>query len=111
MRLSTVGREVLDGNGLAVSDARGVSVNVSVGVTETVSVAVGTSGVSVTGANAVFVSTLVAGERGGIGVDVNVQANEVVMHKIKIKGCRLIRKIYSPFRILYPNNCEVKRFL
>jgi hypothetical protein len=95
LRLSAVGNDVLDGNGLAVS------VDVSVGVTETVSVALGTNGVSVIGGNDVFVGRLVAVKVDGTGVDVNVQANDVMMHKIKIKGFRLIREI-----LLYSNDSE-----
>jgi hypothetical protein len=91
--LSTVGSAVLDGNGLAVSEDKGISVNVSVGVTETVSVAPGTKGVSVIGGNDVFVGILVAVRVGGTEVDVNVQANEVRMHKIKITGFCFIREI------------------
>jgi hypothetical protein len=85
LRLSTIGRNVLDGIGLAVSDGRGVSVKVLVGVTEAVCVAVGARGVtvSVIGENAVFVGTLVSTNVGGMGVDVKVQANEVTIHKIK----------------------------
>ena len=101
-----MGRDVLDGSGLAVSEGRSVSVNVSVGVTEIVSVAPGTKGVSVTGRNDVFVGTLVAVDVSGTGVDVNVQANDVMMHTLKIKGLRFIREI-----LLYPNNWELKRFL
>ena len=96
----------MDGNRLAVSEGGGVSVNVLVGVTETVSVALGTKGVSVIGGSDVFVGRLVAVEVGGTGVDVSVQANEVMMHKIKIIGFCFMREI-----LLYPNNGEVKRFL
>ena len=92
LRLSTVGRDVLDGNRLAVSEGRGVSVNVSVGVTEIVSVALGTKGVSVISRSDVFVGALVAVEVGGIGVDVKVQANDVMMHRIKKTGFLLINK-------------------
>lgn len=90
---------MLDGNGLAVSEDGGVSVNVSVGVTETVSVAPGTKGVYVIGGNDMFVGILVAVKVGGTVGDVNVQANEVMMHKIKITGFCFIREI-----LLYPNN-------
>jgi len=83
LRLSTVGRDVLDGIGLAVSDGRGVSVKISVSVTEAVCEAVGTRGVivSVIGTNAVFVGTLVSTKVGGMGVAVNVQASKVKIHK------------------------------
>ena len=90
-RLSTVGRDVLDGNGLAVS------VNVSVGVTEAVSVGPGTKGVSVTGANDVFAGTMVSTTTGGMGVDVSVQAMDVMMHKIGKLSVRLMCEIGSPF--------------
>ena len=107
--LSTVGSDVFDGNGLAVSEARGVSVDVSDGVIKAVSVALGTKGVSVIGANDEFVGRLVSVRAGGIGVDVRVQANDVRMHKIEMICVRLIREIRSPFGILYLNCGDVKQ--
>ena len=61
---------------------------------------------SVTGGNDVFVGRLVSTSVGGTGVDVRVQANELMMHKIKIKGLRFINEKSSPGRILYPNGWE-----
>ena len=83
VRRSTVGKAVLEGNTLAVSEGRGVCVDVSVGVREAVSVGDGTSGVAVTGEKEVFVGALVATSVGEIGVAVNVQAKELIRHKIK----------------------------
>jgi hypothetical protein len=97
LRLSTVGRDVLDGKGLAVSEGRGVSVNISVGVMETVCVAVGARGVLVTGANDVFVGRLVPTTVGGTGAEVKVQANEVITHKMEKTSFRLISEIQVPF--------------
>ena len=91
---------MLDGNGLAVSEARRVGVSVSVGVGE--SVAVGRKGVSVTGENDVFVGRLVPAKGEGTGVDVRVQANELMVQRIRKKGFRFIREIRSPLRIIYP---------
>jgi hypothetical protein len=92
LRLSTVGRNVLDGIGLAVSDGRVVSVRVLVGVTEAVCVMVGTIGVtvSVIGEKAVFAGTLVSTKVGGMGVDVKVQPNKVIIDKIERINFRLI---------------------
>ena len=108
MRRSTVGRAVLDGNGLAVSEGRAVPVKVSVG--EIVCVALGATA-SVTGANDVFVGTLVSNTVGGIGVvDVKVQANNVNIHRTDQINFRLIPKLYSPFRLIYPNDKEVTEY-
>jgi hypothetical protein len=93
----------LDGNGLAVSEGRAVWVNVSVGVADD------TGGVSVTGANAVSGGIVVGIEVGGSGVAVNVQANEVMMQRIRNAGLCLIRKIIFLSRIIYPNDGEVRR--
>jgi hypothetical protein len=111
-RLSTTGRGVLEGGGLAVSDGRGVSVKVTVGVTEAVCVAVGAADVNVAviGAKAVFVGGFVGGgEVTGIGVAEEVQANKDSMQSIRKIGAGLIGKIVSPYRILYPINWEVKQ--
>jgi hypothetical protein len=89
---------VLDGKGFAVSAAIGVSVNVTVGVTEIVGGMVGTTGVSITGENEVFVATLVGTDVGGNGVEVKVQANTVTIKKIRKRGFRLIGEI-----LLYSN--------
>ena len=91
MRLSTVGNAVLDGNGLAVSVGGGVTVKVSVAVTETISVAVRERGVSGPGRNAVFVGISVGTTVGGIGVEVSVQANEIIRPRIQIAGFCLIQ--------------------
>jgi hypothetical protein len=84
-RLSTVGKGVLDGMGDGVSDGRGVSVEASVGVVDTVSV--GAGGVDVfVGGNVVFVDDVST----GIGVEVELQANEVSINKIGKKRFRPI---------------------
>jgi hypothetical protein len=93
---------VLDGNGLAVSEARGVGVSVSVEVGTPV--ADGRKGVSVTGGNVVLVGRLVSAKGEGIGVDVRVQANELMIQRIRKKGFRFICGICSPLRIIYPND-------
>jgi hypothetical protein len=95
----------LEGSGLGVSDATGVSVNVSVGVIDIVCVALGTTGVSVTDANEVFVTAMVGADVGAIGVDVNVQANDVRIQKVSKRGFRLIGEI-----LLYPNDTDVRKF-
>ena len=103
-----MGRDVLDGNGLAVSEAGGVVVKVSVDVTETVCGAVAAI-VLTTGANDVLVGRLVSTKVGGIGVAVvNVQANDVSMHTMEKISFRLISQVYSPRRIIYLNNSRVK---
>ena len=102
--------DVLDGNGLAVSEGREVSVNGSVGVTETVCVTIGAS-VSVTGANDVFVGRVVSPNEGGIGVvEVNVQANDEKIHRTEKISFRLISQVYSPRRIIYPNNSRITEY-
>ena len=93
---------MLEGKG--VSEANGVRVSVSVGVGEPV--AVGWKGVSVTGGNDVLVGRLVSTEVAGTGVEVSVQAKEMRMPKSKKNGFRLISEIFSPVRILYPNEKE-----
>ena len=95
---------MFDGSGLGVSDTTGVSVNVSVGVIEVVCVPLGTKGVSVTGANKVFVTAMVGADVGAIGVDVNVQAKDVTIQKVNKRGFRLIRKKKSSFNMLL--TCE-----
>jgi hypothetical protein len=90
LRLSTVGRAVLDGKGLGVSEAEGVSVAVSVGVLEEVSVGAGIVTVSVIGENAVCVGGSVPTEVGGIEVAGEVQANELSIHTIGRMSFRLI---------------------
>ena len=107
MRLATVGRAVLDGNGLAVSEASGVGVSVSVGAGKPV--AVGRKGVSVTGGNDVLVGRMVS-EGEGTGVEVRVQANELMIQRIRKKGLRFIREICAPLRIIYPKEPEAKIF-
>jgi hypothetical protein len=104
-RLSTVGNAVLDGNGLAVSEGNAVSVRVAVGVAAVVPVAVGRRGVSVAGANEVFVGNLVSTDVDGIAVGVRLQAKEVRIHKSRKRGFRLICEI-----LLYPNDTEVRKF-
>jgi hypothetical protein len=105
--LSTVGRDVLDGNRLGVSEESGVAVKVSVVVMETVcegeAVAVGTRGVSVTAANDVFVGTLVWTRVGAMGVEVKVQANEVIMPRIEKISFRLMIEAMFLSRIIYSN--------
>jgi hypothetical protein len=96
---------VLDGSGLGVSEAKGVSVNVPVGVIDIVGVVLGTKDVSVTGANEVFVIALVGADVAAIGVDVNVQANDVTIQKINKRCFRLIHEI-----LLYPNDTDVRKF-
>ena len=91
---------MLDGNGLAVSEAEGVGVSVSVGVGKPA--AVGRKGVSVTGGNDVFVGRVVSGKGDGTGVDVRVQANELMIQRIRKKDFRFICEIRSPLRIIYP---------
>lgn len=88
---------MFDGSGLGVSDAIGDSVNVSVGVIEVVCVALGTKDV--------FVTALVKAKVGAIGVDVNVQANDVTIQKINKRCFRLMREI-----LLYPNDTDVRKF-
>ena len=96
MRLSTAGRDVWDGIGLGVSEAGivavGVSVGVSVGVTEAVCEAVDAGKV------AVFVGRLVSTNVGGIGVDVKVQENEVMINRSEKTTFRRMSEIYSLFR-------------
>jgi len=98
---------VLDGNGLAVSEARGVGVSVSVGAGKPV--AVGRKGVSVTGGNDVLVGRMVS-EGEGTGVEVRVQANELMIQRIRKKGLRFILEICAPLRIIYPKEPEAKIF-
>ena len=93
---------MLDGNGLAVSEARGVGVSVSVSAGEPV--AVDRKGVSVTGGNDVFVGRLVSAKGEGTSVDVRVQANELMVQRIRKKDFRFIREIRAPLRIIYPND-------
>ena len=107
VRLSTGGKEVLDGKGLAVSVGRGVTVKVSVGVEEEASVAVGARAVFVAGKKEVFVGTLVSTGVDGAGVEVRVHAKELIIPRIK--KIRLISQIESPSRIIYPNQPEVTR--
>ena len=102
LRLATVGRAVLDGNGLAVSEASGVGVSVSVSSGEPV----GRKGVSVTGGNDVFVGRVVSGKGDGTGVDVRVQANELMIQRIRKKDFRFICEIRSPLRIIYPKGAR-----
>jgi hypothetical protein len=90
LRLSTVGRAVLDGKGLAVSEAGGVSVAVFVGVLKGVSLRAGIVNVSVTGERAVFVGGAVPAEVGGIEVAGEAQANEMSIHTIGRMSFRLI---------------------
>ena len=92
---------MLDGKGLAVSEARGVGVSVSVEVGTPV--ADGRKGVSVTGGNDVLVGRRVS-EGEGTGVDVRVQANELMIQRIRKKGLRFILEICAPLRIIYPND-------
>jgi hypothetical protein len=91
LRLSTVGRAVLDGNGLAVSVGAGVDVNVS--VIETVCVADGTKEVSVTDANAVSAGTFVSTGAGTMEVGVRVHPKEISNAKAKKTSVRLINRI------------------
>ena len=70
-----MGREVLDGSGLAVSDGKGVSVEGSV---------------AVIGENAVFVTTDGSLGVGVIWVDVDWQAVDATIHKIEKNSFRLI---------------------
>ena len=93
---------MLEGKG--VSEANGVRVSVSVGAGE--ELAVGWKGVSVTGGNDVLVGRLVSTGVGGIGVEVSVQAKELIMHIMKKKNLRFIREFCSPVRIIYPNDKE-----
>lgn len=81
-RLSTVGKGILDGNGLGVSDGEDVSVSITVGVAESVCVAVGAGSVnvSVTDENAVFVGSSVSARVGG--TEVELQAKEASINKI-----------------------------
>lgn len=58
------------------------------------------------GGNDVFVGSMVCTSVGDTGVGVRVQANELMMHKIKIKGLRFINEKSSPGRVLYPNGWE-----
>jgi len=82
--LSTIGKGVFDGNGVA--DGKGVSVETSVGVTEAVSV--GARGVNVfVSASAVLVGNLVST---GVGIDDELQANEVSINRIGKTSFRLI---------------------
>jgi len=92
VRRSTAGRDVWDGIGLGVSEAGIVAVGVSVGVTEAVCEAVDAGKV------AVFVGRLVSTNVGGIGVDVKVQANEVMINRSEKTTFRRISEIYSLFR-------------
>ena len=87
---------MLDGNGLAVSEARGVGVSVSLSAGEPV--AAGRKSVSVTGGNDVFVGKLVSANGEGTGVDVRVQANELMMQRIRKKDFRFIREICAPLK-------------
>jgi hypothetical protein len=85
-RLSTVGREVLDGNGLGVSEGSKVSVKSTTTVGEAVSMIA-----SVEGTNAVWVGMCVPTEVGETGVtEVNVQASKPRMHKVEAKSLPLI---------------------
>ena len=81
----------MDGNGLAVSVGSGVMVKVSVDVTDIVCVVVRERGVSSPGRNAVFVGISVGTNVGGTGVEVRVQANDVIIPRIKLKSFRLIQ--------------------
>jgi hypothetical protein len=101
----------LDGNGLAVSVGRGGIVEVWVGVTEAACVAVAAKRVFVAGASNVFVGIGVSMNVSGIGVEVRVQANELIMPRIKIASFCLISEICSPLRIIYSHDREVKKFL
>jgi hypothetical protein len=83
-RLSTVGSTVLDGKGLGVSEAEGVSLAVAVGVLEAISLGAGI----VTGS--VTVGGAVPAEVGWTGVDVEMQANAVSIHRIGKMSFRLI---------------------
>jgi len=92
VRLSTAGRDVWDGIGLGVSEAGTVAVGVSVGVTEAVCEAVDAGKVTV------FVGRLVSTNVGGIGVDVKVQENEVMINRTEKTTFRRMSEIYSLFR-------------
>ena len=61
---------------------------------------------SVTGGNDVLVGRLVSTRVGGTAVGARVQANELRMHKIKIKDLHFIDEKSSPGRIIYPNGWE-----
>jgi hypothetical protein len=96
LRLSTVGSEVLEGNGLGVSEGEAVSVAISVGVSEAVSAGAGGVTVSVMGENAVFVGVQFqrrCREQGRCGI-AGKRRNINKMEKL----FRLIG-VYSPFRI------------
>jgi hypothetical protein len=69
-------------------------------------VAVGKKGVSVTGGKDVFVGRLVSTRVGGTGVEVGVQAKELIIHRMKKKNFRFIREFCSPVRMIYPNDKE-----
>jgi hypothetical protein len=97
----------LDGKGLAVSEGCRVAVNVTVDVTDIVWVAIGAT-VFVTDANDVLVGALVSTTVGGTGVDIKVQANNVIMDTKQKIRLRLIVKLSSPCRILYLNKSSVK---
>ncbi len=90
MRLSTVGREVWEGNGLGVSEGEAVVVALSVGVSEAVSVDAGRVTVSVIGENAVLVGSPVLAEVAGTSVPVELQANAVNINRSRKIRFRLI---------------------
>jgi hypothetical protein len=92
-RLSTVGRDVLDGNGLGVAEGKDVSVAGMVDVAESVWVAVGALrvAVSVTGENAVFVADSAFATVVGVKVDVELQANDTRVRRVGRINFRLIR--------------------
>jgi hypothetical protein len=67
---------------------------------------VGKKGVSVTGEKDVFVGRLVSTRVAGTGVEVGVQAKELIIHRMKKKNLRFIREFRSPVRMIYPNDKE-----
>lgn len=57
-----------------------------------------------------LVGRLVSTGVGDTGVEVSVQAKELRIAKSKKNGFRLISEIFSPVRILYPNEKEDNSF-